>query len=127
MHWRPSTTSIHKHVCPSQSLVAVVDNAGLVVNRFFATSNYSGSELKVGPLVQCIVGGWPSRSCRPLQLVVETLVSTKEPLTSFETIKDANVKELIIDNEGNLDTWRAARKAVGAIGLAPEVSAVLGK
>ena len=60
-----------------------------------------------------------------LQLVVETLASTKEPLTSFEGIQDQNVKELIIDNEGNLETWRGARKAVTAIGMLPEVAGVL--
>jgi hypothetical protein len=33
-----------------QALVAVVESAGLVVDRFFATSNYSDSECKVGAL-----------------------------------------------------------------------------
>jgi F-type H+-transporting ATPase subunit delta len=35
------------------------------------------------------------------------------------------VREVIVDNEGNLDTWRGARKAVGGLGLSAEVKSAL--
>jgi hypothetical protein len=57
---------------------------------------------------------------------MDLLLTTKEPLTSFDGIKSSDVRELIVDNEGNLDTWRNARKAVQALGLSEEVKALLG-
>lgn len=107
----------------------MIENAGLVVDRFFTTSNYSDSECKVRRVSETSApAALPSVAVnQPCQLVVDTLVSTKEPLTSFEGIKDANVKELIVDNEGNLETWVSARKAVAAVGIAPEVAGVLGR
>lgn len=87
-----------------EAFVAAVHQAGMVVDRFFATANYSPEEC---------------------QLVIETLTSNKEPLTSFESIKNADVKDMLVDNESNLDTWRAARKAIAAANLSPEVKAVL--
>jgi hypothetical protein len=62
-----------------------------------------------------------------VQLVVETLLTTKEPLSSFEGISNQDVKELLVDNEGNLGAWLGARKAVAALGLLPEVAGVLSK
>lgn len=57
--------------------------------------------------------------------MLELLTTDKEPLKSFDGIKDADVKELIVDNEGNMDTWRSARAAIKALGMAPEVTATL--
>ena len=65
-----------------EGFVAAIESAGLVVDRFFATTNYSEDE------------------CRA---VLELLTSDKEPLKSFESIKDADVREVIVDNEGNMD------------------------
>jgi len=87
-----------------ESFVHAVRSAGLVVERFFTTANYSPEENK---------------------LVLDLLLTSKEPLTSFESIKNADVKELIVDNESNLDTWRNVRKAVLAIGLSEDVKAIL--
>lgn len=88
-----------------EGFVNAVRGAGLVVDRFFTTSNYSPEECK---------------------LVVDLLITSKEPLTSFDGIKNADVRELIVDNEGNLETWRAARKAVAALNLSEDVKGVLG-
>jgi len=65
-----------------EGFVAAIESAGLVVDRFFATTNYSADECKA---------------------VLELLTSEKEPLKSFDGIKDAEVREVIVDNEGNLD------------------------
>ncbi len=75
------------------AIVAAVKQGGLVVERFFATSNYSPEE------------------CRK---VVDLLLTTKEPLASFAAIKDAEVKDVLVDNEGNLGAWLAVRKAIAA-------------
>ncbi len=68
----------------------------MVVDRFFTTSNYSEVECKK---------------------VLDLLLTSKEPLTSFSSIKDTELQEVIIDNEGNLPAWQSARKAISAIGL----------
>lgn len=86
------------------ALMRTIESTGLVIHRFFTSSNYSNKECK---------------------LVVETLLTTKEPLTSFDSIKNADVKDLLVDNEGNLDLWRNTRKAITALGLLPEVAGVL--
>lgn len=87
-----------------EAFVAVVQSAGLVVDRFFTTTNYSPEE------------------CR---LVLDLLLTTKEPLTSFAAIKNGDVKDLIVDNESNMDTWRAARKAVADLKLSDDVKRAL--
>lgn len=87
-----------------ETFVSVVEKSGLVVDRFFQSANYSSVELKK---------------------VLDLLLTTKEPLTSFASIKDAEVKEILVDNEGNLATWQAARKAVGAIGLSDTTKQLL--
>lgn len=46
-------------------------------------------------------------------------------MTSFDGIKNAETRELIVDNEGNLETWRAARKAIAALNLSAEVKGVI--
>lgn len=89
-----------------EGFVGAVRGAGLVVDRFFSTSNYSPEECK---------------------MVIDLLTTTKEPLTTFDGIKNADVRELIVDNEGNLETWRAARKAVAALNLSEDVKGVLGE
>jgi F-type H+-transporting ATPase subunit delta len=86
------------------ALGAAVKSGGLVVERFFSTSNYSPEECKK---------------------VVALLLTTAEPLASFESIKDAEVKDILVDNEGNLEAWRGVRKAVAAIGLSEPVKALL--
>ena len=83
---------------------AVVKGSGLVVERFFSSANYSPEE------------------CAK---VVELLLTAKEPLASFKDIKDAEVREVLVDNEGNLEAWRGARKAVAALNLAEPVKALL--
>jgi hypothetical protein len=60
-------------------------------------------------------------------MVLELLMTTKEPLTSFESIKSADVKDLVVDNAGNLDTWRNARKAVQGLNMSEDVKQVLGE
>ncbi len=89
-----------------ETLSNALSSSGLVVDRFFSSGNYSDQECKK---------------------VVELLTTTKEPLTSFKDIKDADVKDIIVDNEGNLDAWRNARKAVSAIGLSDATKAALGE
>jgi len=59
-------------------------------------------------------------------LVLDLLLTNKEPLTSFDGIKSVDVRELIVDNEGNLETWRNARKAVQALGVSEDVKSLLG-
>lgn len=87
-----------------QGFVAAVSAAGLVVDRFFTTNNYSSEECKK---------------------VLELLLTNKEPLTSFKDIKDAEVKDILVDNEGNLAVWQTARKAIAALSLSEEVKAAL--
>jgi len=89
-----------------EGFVAAVEKAGMVVDRFFTTPNYSEAE------------------CRK---VVELLLTAKEPLASFASIKDAEVKDVIVDNEANVATWLAARKAVAALQLSAEVVAAVTK
>jgi len=60
-----------------------------------------------------------------VQLVVDMLLTNKEPLTSFETIKSADVKDLLVDNASNMDTWRSARKAMQALNLSEEVKSAV--
>jgi F0F1-type ATP synthase delta subunit len=86
------------------AFVGVVQKAGLVVDRFFTSSNYSPSECKK---------------------VADLLLTTKEPLSSFAGIKDAETREVIVDNEGNVPAWLAARKAVAALGLSDAVVAAI--
>lgn len=57
---------------------------------------------------------------------MELLLTSKEPLTSFESIKNAEVKEVMVDNAGNLDAWRNARKAAAALNLSEEVKEIVG-
>lgn len=61
------------------------------------------------------------------QLVVDLLISSKEPLTSFDSIKNADVREILVDNASNLDAWRGARKAVAALNLSDDVKRILGE
>lgn len=86
-----------------QGIVAAINNAGMVVDRFFSSTNYSPEECK---------------------LVAELLLTTKEPLTTFEGIKNADIKDLLVDNESNMDTWRNARKAIAAANPSAEVKKV---
>lgn len=58
-------------------------------------------------------------------MVMDLLLTDKEPLKTFDGIKSAEVREMIVDNEGNLDTWREARKGVAALALTPDVRAAL--
>jgi len=87
-----------------EGFVKVVQQSGLVVERFFTTTNYSEEECK---------------------MVMDLLLTDKEPLKSFDSIKNAEVREMIVDNEGNLDTWRDARKGIAALALTPEVRSAL--
>ncbi len=87
-----------------QGFVAAVQAGGLVVERFFATHNYSAEECKK---------------------VLDLLLTSKEPLTSFKDIKDADVKDILVDNEGNMDAWRNVRKAVQGLALSEEVKGAL--
>ena len=89
-----------------EGFVAAVEKAGMVVDRFFTTPNYSEAE------------------CRK---VVDLLMTSKEPLASFASIKDAEVKDVIVDNEANVATWLAARKAVAALQLSEPVAAAIAK
>ena len=82
----------------------VIKGSGLVVERFFSSANYSPEE------------------CAK---VVELLLTQKEPLASFKDIKDVDVREVLVDNEGNLEAWRGARKAVAALALCEPVKAAL--
>jgi F0F1-type ATP synthase delta subunit len=94
------TNSFDKFVKEINALVAAYSGAGLVVSRFFSTHNYSAKECKV---------------------VFSLLTTTNEPLTSFDSIKDTEIKELFIDNAGNLDAWRNARKEIADAKLSKEV------
>ena len=58
-------------------------------------------------------------------MVMDLLLSDKEPLKSFDSIKSVEVREMIVDNEGNMDTWRDARKGIAALALTPDVRAAL--
>jgi hypothetical protein len=96
--------NFEKLVKEVEGFVAAVSGSGLIVDRFFATGNYSPEECKK---------------------VIELLTTTKEPLTSFKDIKDAEIREVLVDNEGNLDAWRSARKAVSGLALSEPVKALL--
>lgn len=98
------TKSFDKFVKDLEGLAAAVKSSGIAVERFFATGNYSEKE------------------CAK---VVDLLTTTKEPLADFKSIKDDEAREVLVDNEGNLEAWRAARKAVAAVGMAPEVKGAL--
>jgi hypothetical protein len=87
-----------------ESFVQAVEQAGLVVDRFFSTSNYSPEE------------------CGK---VVSLLMTSSEPLSSFASIKDADTKEILVDNEANIPVWLNARKAVAALGLSEPVKALI--
>ena len=89
-----------------EAVSAAVKAGGLVVDRFFSTANYSPVECKK---------------------VVDLLLSAKEPLTSFKDIKDEDVKEILVDNEGNLAAWLGVRKALGAQALSEAVKSLLEK
>ena len=54
------------------------------------------------------------------------LLTSKEPLASFESIKNADAREILVDNASNLDAWRNARKAVAALNLSDDVKRILG-
>ena len=95
-----------KIVSDLAGVAAAVKSGGLVVDRFFATANYSPEECKK---------------------VVELLFSAKEPLTSFKDIKDAEVKEVLVDNEGNVEAWLKVRKAIAALGVSEAVVTTIGK
>lgn len=84
--------------------MAAVQASGLVIDRFFSTNNYSEEECKK---------------------VIDLLMTSKEPLTSFKDIKDVDVKDILVDNEGNMDAWRSARKAVQALSISEEVKGAL--
>jgi F-type H+-transporting ATPase subunit delta len=98
------TKSFEKAVKELEGVVAAIQSAGLVVDRFFSSTNYSPEES---------------------QLVVDLLLTNKEPLTSFASIKNADVKDLIVDNEGNLDTWRNVRKQIQGLNLSEAVKTIL--
>ena len=100
------TKSFDKIVKDLEGFVQVVEKAGMVVDRFFTTPNYSEAE------------------CRK---VADLLLTSKEPLASFASIKDAEVKDVIVDNEANVATWLAARKAVAALQLSEPVTAAITK
>jgi hypothetical protein len=87
-----------------EGFVGVVRGAGMVIDRFFTTSNYSEGECKK---------------------VLGLLLTSAEPLTSFKDIKDEETREVIVAGEGNVAGWLAARKAVAALGLSAEVKAAL--
>jgi F0F1-type ATP synthase delta subunit len=89
-----------------EAVAAAVKGGGLVVERFFSTANYSPVECKK---------------------VVELLLTSKESLASFKDIKDEDVREILVDNEGNLGAWLGVRKAIGAIGLSDAVKTLLEK
>ena len=57
--------------------------------------------------------------------MLDLLLTEKEPLKSFDSIKNADVKEMIVDNEGNMELWRTARRSIAALGLSAEVKAAL--
>ncbi len=84
--------------------VAAVEAQGTVVDRFFSTSNYSE--------IEC-------------QKVLSLLTSNAEPLSSFASIKDNDVKDILVDNESNLSAWQNARKAVTAVGLSEATKTLL--
>lgn len=96
--------TMDKVVKDMEGVLAAVKAGGLVTERFFASANYGPEE------------------CAK---VVELLTTTKEPLTSFKDIKDADVKDILVDNEGNLEAWKGARKAVAALQLSEPVKALL--
>lgn len=85
-------------------LVAAVRGSGLVVDRFFSTGNYSPAE------------------CNK---VWDLLSKTTEPLTTFEGIKDAEAREILVDNKDNLGAWVAARKAVTGLALSDAAKATV--
>ncbi len=87
-----------------EGFVGVVRGAGMVVDRFFTTANYSEGECKK---------------------VLGLLLTANEPLTSFKDIKDEETREVIVAGEGNTAAWLAARKAVAALSLSAEVKAAL--
>lgn len=87
-----------------ESFVGVIASSGLVVDRFFSTTNYSPEECK---------------------MVLELLFTNKEPLTSFDSIKSADIKDLVVDNASNLETWKNARKAVQGLNLSEDVKVVI--
>ena len=66
-----------------------------------------------------------ARSDEECKLVLDLLLTDKEPLKSYDSIKNADVKEMIVDNEGNMDVWRTARKGIAALGLSSEVKSAL--
>lgn len=93
-----------KIVSDLQGFVSVVESSGLVIDRFFQTSNYSDEECSK---------------------VLDLLFTNKEPLSSFSAIKDVEVKEVIVDNEGNLDTWKNARKSIQGLSISDAVKNVI--
>lgn len=93
-----------KFVKDFEGLVAAAEAGDIVVNRFFSTNNYSPEEC---------------------QKVVELLTASADPLTSYAAIKPEEVRDIIIDNEGNMDSWRAARKAVQGLALSEEAKSAL--
>ncbi|RYG54437.1 hypothetical protein EON66_07130 [archaeon] len=99
-----SKGAFEKAVKELEGVAAVVQSAGLVVDRFFSTNNYSSEE--------CVA-------------VLDLLLTQKESLTSFDSIKNADVKDLIVDNESNMDAWRNARKALAALNLSEGVKSLL--
>jgi ATP synthase F1 delta subunit len=99
-----SKGAFDKAVKELEGIVAAVERAGIVVDRFFQTQNYSENECKK---------------------VVDLLLTNKEPLTSFDGIKDAEVKDILVDNAGNLEVWSGVRKAIAALAPSAEVKAVM--
>ena len=87
-----------------EATVVAVKAGGLVVDRFFSTANYSPDECKK---------------------VIALLLTSAEPLTSFKDIKDAEVKDVLVDNEGNLSSWLNTRKAIASVALSEPVKATL--
>ena len=57
--------------------------------------------------------------------MADLLLTSKEPLTSFDGIKNADTRELVVDNASNLEAWRSARKAVAALALSADVTRVV--
>lgn len=92
--------AFEKIVKELESVSKIISSSGLVIDRFFSTTNYSPEECK---------------------MVAELLLTDKEPLNSFDSIKNTEVRELLVDNEANVAVWKNTRKELNALNLSPEV------
>lgn len=98
------------HVLPPslfvQDLVAIVDSSHDTVRRFFVHPNYSPEEC---------------------QSVVSLLFTTKEPLKKFESIKDQELREVIVQSPTAMQEWAKARAAVKAAKTQPAATELVDK